>query len=81
MDKPKNSPQLQALLKVVSGKLGIPAETLQSELEDGRYDQAIAAMRPQDAAAFQQVLANPQRLNQIMSSRQARALYEKLTRH
>ncbi|MBR5405785.1 MAG: hypothetical protein K6E36_01290 [Oscillospiraceae bacterium] len=79
MEKPKNSPQLQALLKVVSGKLGIPAETLQSELEAGRYDQAIAAMRPADAAAFQQVLANPQRLNQIMSSKQARALYEKLT--
>lgn len=81
MEKPKNSPQLQALLKVVSGKLGIPAETLQSELEAGRYDQALAAMRPQDAAAFQQVLANPQRLSQIMSTKQARALYEKLTRH
>ena len=36
-------------------------------------------MSPQDAAAFQQVLNNPQRLNQIMNSRQARALYQKLT--
>lgn len=79
MDRPKNSPQLQALLQTVSQKLGMPAETLQADLESGRFDRAIAAMSPQDAAAFQQVLNNPQRLNQIMNSRQARALYQKLT--
>ena len=79
MEKPKNTPQLQALLQTVSKKLGIPAENLQADLEAGRFDRAIAAMSPQDAAAFQQVLKDPQRINQIMNSRQARAIYEKLT--
>ena len=79
MEKPKNTPQLQALLQTVSKKLGVPAETLQADLEAGRFDKAIASMSPQDAAAFRQVLNNPQRLNQIMNSKQARALYQKLT--
>ena len=75
-----NSAQLQALLQVVSGKLGIPAETLRQELEAGKFDRAIAGMSPQNAAKFKQVLANPEKLNQMMNSKQARALYEKLTK-
>lgn len=80
MEKPKNSPQLQALLKTVSAKLGVPAETLRQELEAGKFDSAIAAMKPQEAAAFQQVLSDPQKVSKIMSSKQAKALYEKLTK-
>ena len=59
MDRPKNSPQLQAMLKVVGEKLG---------------------MQPQDAAKFRQALANPQKLSQMLGSKQAKALYEKLTK-
>ena len=80
MEKPKNTPQLQALLQTVSGKLGVPADTLRADLEAGKFDQAIAAMSPKDAAVFRQVLADPQRLHRLMSSRQAKALYEKLTK-
>lgn len=75
-----NNQQLQALLQVVSSKLGMQPETLRAELEAGKFDSAIAGMSPQDAAKFQQVLANPQKLNQMMNSKQARALYEKLTK-
>jgi hypothetical protein len=79
MEKPKNSPQLQALLKAVSAKLGVPAETLQQELEAGKFDRALASMKPQEAAAFQQVLNDPQKVSRIMSSKQAKSLYAKLT--
>ncbi len=79
MEKPKNNAQLQAMLNVVSSKLGIPAETLRQELEAGKFDRAIAGMSPQNAAKFKQVLANPEKLNQMMNSKQAKALYEKLT--
>ncbi len=79
MQRPNPNSQVDALLKVVSGKLGIPAETLKQELEAGTFDKALAGMKPQEAAMFQQLLANPQRLNQVMSSKQAKALYEKLT--
>ncbi|MBR6718672.1 MAG: hypothetical protein IKI77_10090 [Oscillospiraceae bacterium] len=79
MEKPKNNAQLQAMLNVVSSKLGIPAETLRQELEAGKFDRAIAGMSPQNAAKFKQVLANPEKINQMMNSKQAKALYEKLT--
>ena len=80
MEKPQNSPQLQSMLEVVGKKLGMSPETLCQELEAGKFDKALAGMNRQDAAKFQQVLANPQKLNQMMNSRQAKALYEKLTR-
>lgn len=80
MDKPKNSPQLTALLQAVGKKLGMPPEQLRQELESGRFDKAIAGLSQKEAAAFQSVLANPQKLSQVMSSKQARALYEKLMR-
>ena len=80
MERPKNSPQLQAMLKIVGEKLGMPPEVLRQQLESGKFDQAIAGMQPQDAAKFKQALANPQKLNQMLGSKQARALYEKLTK-
>ena len=80
MEKPKDSAQLRQMLQVVSSKLGIPADTLRQELEAGKFDQAIAGLSQQDAAKFRQVLADPQKLDQLMNSRQAKALYEKLTR-
>ena len=80
MEKPKDSAQLRQMLQVVSSKLGIPADTLRQELESGKFDQAIAGLSQQDAAKFRQVLANPQKLNPVMSSKQAKALYEKPSR-
>ena len=80
MEKPQNSPQLQSMLEVVGKKLGMSPEALRQDLEAGKFDKALAGMNRQDAAKFQQVLANPQKLNQMMNSRQAKALYEKLTR-
>ena len=80
MEKPQNNAQLQAMLEVVGKKLGMSPDTLRAELEAGKFDRALAGMKQQDAAKFQQVLANPQKLNQMMNSRQAKALYEKLTR-
>ncbi|MBQ8923066.1 MAG: hypothetical protein IJ060_13080 [Oscillospiraceae bacterium] len=78
MNQQNNSPQLQALLQAVSGKLGVPAETLQQELQAGKFDKALAGLKPQEKAAFQQVLADPKKLDRMMNSRQAKALYQKL---
>ncbi|HAG12822.1 MAG TPA: hypothetical protein DCG49_03040 [Ruminococcus sp.] len=75
----KNNPQLETLLQTVSAKLGMPTEQLRQDLQSGKFDSAIAGMRPQDAEKFRQILANPQKLDQIMNSKQAKALYEKLT--
>ncbi len=79
MEKPKNSAQLTALLQTVGSKLGMSPEQLRQELEAGKFDRALAGMDEKSAAKFRQVLADPKKLDQIMSSRQAKALYEKLT--
>lgn len=80
MERPQNNAQLHSMLEIAGKKLGIPPEKLRQQLESGQFDSAIAAMDPQDADKFRQVLSNPSKLNQILSSRQAKALYEKLTK-
>lgn len=79
MQIPKDSKKFSELLNAVSTKLGVPPETLRQDIQNGKFDRALAAMKPQDAAAFQQVLNHPQLLDQIMNSKQAKALYEKLS--
>lgn len=80
METPKHSPQLDALLQAVSGKLGIAPDTLRSQLESGKFDSAIKNMNPREQSVFQQLLADPGKLSKIMSTKQAKALYEKLTK-
>ena len=80
MEIGKNPAQVAALLEAVSKKLGVSPETLRSQLEAGKFDSAIKGMGAKERGVMQQVLADPQKLSQIMSSKQARALYEKLTK-
>lgn len=75
---PKDHPQMEALLQTVSAKLGVPAETLRAELAAGKFDSAFAGLKPQEQTAFRQVLSNPKKLDQIMNSKQARAIYDRL---
>lgn len=74
-----DSKKLNSLLQAVSKKLGIPPEQLRKELEAGKFDSAIRSMNSSEAAAFSQALQNPQMVEKLMSTPQARALYQKLT--
>ncbi len=74
-----NAQNLNGLLSVVSKKLGIPPEQLRKELEAGKFDNALKSMSSADAAKFQQAVQNPQIVDKLMSSPQAKALYQKLT--
>jgi hypothetical protein len=71
--------QLQGLLNTVSKKIGVPPEQLRKELEAGKFDSALSAMNQQEAAKFQQAVKNPQIIEKLMSTPQAKALYNKLT--
>ena len=71
--------QLQGLLNTVSKKIGVPPEQLRKELEAGKFDSALSAMNQQAAAKFQQAVKNPQLIEKLMSTPQAKALYNKLT--
>ncbi len=74
-----NIQNLSGLLQVVSQKLGVPPEQLRKELEAGKFDSAIKNMTPAEAGKFQQAVKNPQMLDKIMSTPQAKALYQKLS--
>lgn len=71
--------KLNGLLQAVSKKLGVPPEQLKSELEQGKFDSAIAGMDSTQAATFRQAVQNPQMVEKLMTTPQAKALYEKLT--
>ncbi|MDE5738174.1 MAG: hypothetical protein K2H93_07410 [Oscillospiraceae bacterium] len=74
-----NQQNLDGLLKVVSQKLGIPPEQLERELKAGKFDNAIKNMSQSDASKFQQAIKNPQIVEKLMSTPQAKAIYQKLT--
>lgn len=80
MNKNNINPQnIEGLLNVVSKKIGVPPEKLKKELEAGKFDSAISGMNKNDAAKFQQAINNPQIVDKLMSSPQAKALYKKLS--
>lgn len=80
MDIRSTNPQnLDALLKTVSAKLNVPPEKLRQELMQGKFDNALKNMKPEEAKKFNQVLSNPKMLEKLMSAPQAQALYKKLT--
>ena len=70
---------LNSLLQTVSQKLGVPPEQLRKELEAGKFDSALKNMSPAEANKFQQAVKNPQMLDKLMSTPQAKALYQKLS--
>ncbi|MDE5765122.1 MAG: hypothetical protein K2I00_09180 [Ruminococcus sp.] len=72
--------QLNGLLNVVSRKIGVSPQQLQKELEEGKFDSALSAMNKNDAVKFQQAMKNPQIVEKLMSTPQAKALYEKLSK-
>lgn len=71
--------QLQGLLNVVSKKIGVSPDQLKKDLEDGKFDKAMNAMSPAESAKFQQAVNNPKLIEKLMSTPQAKALYNKLT--
>lgn len=80
MDIKGTNPQnLDALLKAVGAKLNMPPERLRQELMQGKFDNALKTMKPDEAKKFNQILSNPKLIEQLMSAPQAQALYKKLT--
>ncbi|MDE5885041.1 MAG: hypothetical protein K2H29_08230 [Oscillospiraceae bacterium] len=75
----QNPENLNGLLQAVSRKLGVPAQQLEQELKAGKFDNAIKNMNQAEAAKFQQAIKNPQMVEKLMSTPQAKALYQKLT--
>lgn len=80
MDRQKLDPkQVDQLLEAASKKLGVPPQQLKAELESGKYDKVLGNMSQKDSAMLQKVLQNPKMMEKLISSPQAKALYQKLS--
>lgn len=77
--KNMNPQQVDQLLQAASKKLGVPSEQLRSELESGKYDKVLKNMSQKDSAMLQKVMQNPKMMEKLISSPQAKALYQKLS--
>ena len=75
-----NMEQMDKLLGVVSSKLGVSKESLRKDLEQGKFDNAFKNMKPADVATFNQMVNNPKMLEKFLTTPQAQALYNKLTK-
>lgn len=75
-----NPKALNALLGMASKKLGTTPDKLQQQLQSGSFDQALAGMPPSEAAKLKQALSNPKTAEKILSTPQAKAIYDKLTK-
>ena len=73
-----NPQALQALLGIASKKLDTTPEKLQQQLQDGTFEKALGNMPGNDAAKLKQALSNPKTAEKILSSPQAKAIYNKL---
>ena len=74
-----NPKQVDQLLQAANKKLGVPPEQLKSELESGKYDKVLKNMSQKDSAMLQKVMQNPKMVEKLISSPQAKALYQKLS--
>ena len=79
MNRSYSPGELEGLLQEVSRKLGMQPEQLRNDLKSGRFDSALQGMNPAQAEKFRQAVRNPQIVEKLMSTPQARSLYEKLT--
>lgn len=76
-----NPQALNALLNIASKKLGTTPEQLQHQLQNGTFDQALGSMPKNEAVKLRQALSNPKTAEKILSSPQAKAIYEKLSKN
>ncbi len=75
-----NQQTLQALLGIASKKLNTTPERLQKQLSDGTFEKALKNMQGNDAEKLRKALSDPKTAEKILSSPQAKEIYNRLNR-
>lgn len=70
--------KMDGLLEMVGKKLGVSPEQLRSDLESGKLEQAMQNLPKKEAANVQNLLKDQKKVEQLMNTPRAKALYEKL---
>lgn len=69
-----NPEKMNALLGMAGKKLGKDPRQLRAQLENGQLNQVLGNLDPQRAAQINQLLNNPQQLEQMLNSPQVKSL-------
>lgn len=69
---------VDALLKVVAAKLKMKPEVLRKQLEQGKFDEAMKNMKPEDMAKFQKFVKNPSLAEKMITDPQAKEMYRRV---
>ncbi|MGN1114008.1 MAG: hypothetical protein ACI4RC_02665 [Oscillospiraceae bacterium] len=81
MNRNKINPQaLNTLLGIASKQLGTNPKDLENQLKSGSLDTALKGMPKEDVQKLQNVLSNPKSAEKILSTPQAKAILDKLTK-
>ena len=70
--------QTQRLLNIAGQKLGADPAHLQQQLENGRLNDLLGRMNPQQSARLNQLLQDPEALKQTLSSPAVRLMLNNL---
>lgn len=70
----QNNAGLNDLINQAGKSAGVDPNQLKNTIDSGKLDDLLKKMRPQDAAKFQQILGNPQQVQQMLNTPQAKML-------
>lgn len=76
--KMPNQNELDQIIRQAAQQLGADPKNLQNATQQGSVEKLLQSLRPQDAQALQQVLANKEQTAKVLNSPQAQALMKKL---
>ncbi len=70
--------QQEQLLRMAAQTLGKSPDQVKQQMEAGRLEQLIKNLSPSQSQKINQLLQDPQALNQLMQSQQVQQLLQKL---
>lgn len=69
--------QYDDLLKQAGGRIGMDPQSIAKNASNGKLENLISRMKPDEASRFKEALANPKLAEQILKSPQAQMLMKK----
>lgn len=72
-----NQKSFNELVNKASQKIGTSPQNLQKEIENGKLDNIMKSLPPQQAKMFQNILKNPEMAKKLMDTPQAKSVMQK----
>ncbi len=76
MNQP-NPKAMNELIQQASQKIGVDARSLKNQIDNGKLDDIMKKLPPQQAKNFQNILNNPEMAKKLMETPQAKMIMKK----